>query len=106
MENTKEELYKSKDEDAKTGHKAKDSSFFGYKTHIGMTPERIITAATVTSGDKPDGQNWKNLSGKVVRQESKLKQLLETLHIQERIILNLPTEKITMEKKISDLSQN
>ena len=61
MENTKEELYKSKDEDAKTGHKAKDSSFFGYKTHIRMTPERIITAATVTSGDKPDGPELEEL---------------------------------------------
>lgn len=55
MEDTKEELYKSKDEDAKIGHKTKDSSFFGYKTHIAMTPERIICAATVTSGEKPDG---------------------------------------------------
>ena len=61
MENTKEELYKSKDEDAKTGHKAKDTSFFGYKTHIRMTPERIITAATVTSGDKPDGPELEEL---------------------------------------------
>lgn len=49
VEDTKEELYKSKDADAKTGYKTKDSSFFGYKTHIGMTPERIITAATITS---------------------------------------------------------
>lgn len=55
MEDTKEELYKSKDEDAKLGHKTKDSSFFGYKTHIAMTPERIICAATITSGEKPDG---------------------------------------------------
>ena len=27
-------------------------SFFGYKTHIAMTEERIITAATITSGEK------------------------------------------------------
>lgn len=45
----------SKDEDARTGHKSADSSFFGYKSHIGMTEERIITAAVVTSGDKGDG---------------------------------------------------
>lgn len=61
VEDTKEELYKSKDKDAKTGHKTKDSSFFGYKTHIGMTPERIITAATITSGEKPDGPELKEL---------------------------------------------
>ena len=45
----------SKDEDARVGHKSEDSSFFGYKTHIAMSDERIITAATVTSGDKGDG---------------------------------------------------
>ena len=45
----------SKDGDARIGHKSEDSSFFGYKTHIGMSDERIITAATVTSGEKGDG---------------------------------------------------
>lgn len=45
----------SLDEDARIGHKSEDSSFFGYKTHIGMTEERIITAAVITSGEKGDG---------------------------------------------------
>lgn len=45
----------SKDDDAKVGHKTKDTSFFGYKTHVAMTEERIITAAIVTSGEKGDG---------------------------------------------------
>jgi hypothetical protein len=40
----------SKDTDARTGHKTEDSSFFGYKTHIAMSEERIITAATVHFG--------------------------------------------------------
>ncbi len=51
-----EHLKTSIDEDAKTGHKTADSSFFGYKTHLAMTEERIITAATITSGEKPDGK--------------------------------------------------
>lgn len=42
------------DDDARVGHKTADSEFFGYKTHIAMTKERVITAATVTSGDKGD----------------------------------------------------
>lgn len=50
------ELSLSKDVDAKVGHKNADSHFFGYKTHIAMSDERIITAATVTSGEKPDGK--------------------------------------------------
>jgi hypothetical protein len=45
----------SKDEEAKTGHKTAYSSLFGYKTHLAMTEERIITAAVVTSGEKGDG---------------------------------------------------
>jgi len=55
MEDTEENLTFSKDTDAKTGHKSADSSFFGYKTHLAMTKERIITAAVVTSGEKGDG---------------------------------------------------
>lgn len=42
------------DGDARVGHKTADSEFFGYKTHIAMTKERVITAATVTSGEKGD----------------------------------------------------
>lgn len=45
IEDTQESYILSKDTDARTGHKSADSSFFGYKTHIGMREERIITAA-------------------------------------------------------------
>ncbi|WP_318640627.1 IS1182 family transposase [Flavobacterium ardleyense] len=55
IEDTQENLNLSKDKDAKIGHKSADSSFFGYKTHIAMTEERIITAAVVTSGERGDG---------------------------------------------------
>src|SRR5699024_1435963 len=48
-------------EDAKIGHKTKDTSFFGYKTHIAMSEERIITAATVTTGEKNDGKELETL---------------------------------------------
>ena len=57
----REQLEFSKDQDARIGHKTADSSFFGYKTHIAMTDERIIAAAVVTSGEKGDGlylQDW------------------------------------------------
>lgn len=55
VEDTEENYTLSKDKDARTGHKTADSSFFGYKTHLAMTEERIITAAVVTSGEKGDG---------------------------------------------------
>ena len=61
VEDTQENIVLSKDEDAKIGHKSADSSFFGYKTHLAMTEERIITAAVITSGEKGDGPELPNL---------------------------------------------
>jgi hypothetical protein len=61
IEDDLEQLALSKDADAKVGHKTADTSFFGYKTHIAMTEERIITAAVVTSGEKHDGKQLKTL---------------------------------------------
>ena len=55
IEDIQDHFTLSKDPDARTGHKTQDSSFFGYKTHLAMTEERIITAAVVTSGEKGDG---------------------------------------------------
>lgn len=51
----------SQDTDAKVGHKTADTSFFGYKTHLAMTEERIITAAVITSGEKHDGKQLQEL---------------------------------------------
>ena len=51
----------SNDPDARVGHKSADSSFFGYKTHIAMSDERIITAAVVTTGEKSDGHYLQEL---------------------------------------------
>lgn len=56
-----EQLALSKDEDARTGHKTADTAFFGYKTHIAMSEERIITGATVTTGEKTDGKELQTL---------------------------------------------
>lgn len=55
IEDAQENITLSKDTDAKMGHKSAESSFLGYKTHLAMTEERIITAAVVTSGEKGDG---------------------------------------------------
>lgn len=56
-----EHLTITEDTDAMVGHKTADSSFFGYKTHIAMTEERIITAATITTGEKSDGKELETL---------------------------------------------
>lgn len=60
-----DEAYKKEsvvDEDAKTGYKNSENSFFGYKSHIAMTDERIITAVKVTSGERHDGEQLKELT--------------------------------------------
>lgn len=51
----------SNDPDARVGHKSADSAFFGFKTHIAMSNERIITAAIVTTGEKSDGRYLQEL---------------------------------------------
>ncbi len=61
VEDDLEQLRISEDQDARVGHKSADSSFFGYKTHIAMTEERIITAAIVTTGEKNDGKQLQTL---------------------------------------------
>lgn len=61
LEDISERYTISQDEDARIGHKSTDSSFFGYKTHIAMSEERIITAAIVTSGEKGDGPQLPDL---------------------------------------------
>ena len=40
------------DADARIRHKSVDSSFFGNKTHIAITEERLITATTITTDEK------------------------------------------------------
>ena len=61
VEDTQHHLQYSVDPEARVGHKSADSSFFGYKTHIAMSDERIITAATVTTGEKSDGHYLQEL---------------------------------------------
>lgn len=55
LEDIKENKSLVKDKDARVGHKTADTSFLGYKTHIGITDERLIVGAVVTSGEKGDG---------------------------------------------------
>ena len=55
VEDNMEDYPQPKDQDARVGHKTADSSFYGYKNHLAMTPEGIVTAVTVTSGEKVDG---------------------------------------------------
>jgi len=55
------EIRSKHDEEARFGHKSETSAFFGYKNHIAMTEERLITGIEVTSGEASDGQMLKPL---------------------------------------------
>ena len=61
VEDYNEQLNFSTDSDARVGHKTADTSFFGYKTHIAINDERLITAAIVTTGEKSDGKYLQEL---------------------------------------------
>lgn len=61
VEDDVEQLRLAADPDARLGHKSADSAFFGYKTHLVMSEERIITAAVITTGEKNDGKPLQEL---------------------------------------------
>ena len=52
IDDIQDHYFTSEDKDARVGHKSRQDSFGGYKTIIGMTDERIITAATVLTGEQ------------------------------------------------------
>lgn len=61
VEDQVEFLQESEDPDARVGHKSADTAFFGYKTHLAISEERLITAATITTGEKNDGKELQTL---------------------------------------------
>lgn len=61
LSDTEAALTETGDAEARVGHKSKDDPFFGYKTHISMTEERLITGAVITTGEKPDGPELQKL---------------------------------------------
>jgi len=54
-------IQSSADEDASGGHKSIDNSFFGYKSHLAMTDERLIAGIEVTTGRAADTNIMKDL---------------------------------------------
>jgi hypothetical protein len=61
-----EELHSLQEREAQIGHKSADTAFFGYKSHIAMTPERIITAVVASTGEKADGNFTQELIEKSI----------------------------------------
>ncbi|WP_407314430.1 IS1182 family transposase [Desulfosporosinus sp. SB140] len=92
----------SKDTDAKVGHKTADTSFFGYKTHIAMTKERIITAAVVTSGEKHDGKQLQELAEKSKQAGIKVRGIIgDTAYSEKENITYAKNHNINLVSKLS-----
>ena len=88
VEDNNYHLGMSKDKDARVGHKTADTSFFGYKTHIAMTDERIVTAAIVTSGEKHDGKQLKELIDKSEKAGLEIDALVPTTLAERNLVLD------------------
>jgi hypothetical protein len=102
VEDDLEQLQCSKDQDAKVGHKTADSSFFGYKTHLAMSEERIITAAVVTTGEKSDGKYLKDLIEKSQKAGMKVDTVIGDAAYSEKD--NIEYAKVNKIKLVSKLN--
>ncbi|MEE8808680.1 MAG: IS1182 family transposase [Lactimicrobium sp.] len=103
VDDTNEQLEYSKDQDAKIGHKTADTSFFGYKTHIAMTTDRVIVSATVTTGEKHDGKQAVNLIEKAEAAGVKADALIGDGAYSEKDNIDYTTEKgIRLASKLSE----
>lgn len=104
IDDTEEALEYSKDSDAKVGHKTADTSFFGFKTHIMMSEERIITASCVTSGEKTDGKELTKLIEKTQKSGIELEAIVGDGAYSEKDNLDYCSDKGI--KNVSKLSKS
>lgn len=86
------------------GHKTANTSFFVYKTHIAITPERIITSATITTGEKHNEKELINLIEKSESNGIEVKAIIGDVAYSEKEILDYCNEKNI--KNVSKLSKS
>lgn len=104
VEDDLEQLRISSDQDARVGHKSADSAFFGYKTHLAMTEERIITAAVITTGEKNDGKQLQELIEKSKSAGMEVKTVIgDTAYSEKDNIIYSSNEGIELVAKLNPL---
>lgn len=102
VEDYQTQLSYSSDEDARKGHKTADSSFFGYKTPIALSNERIITAAVMTTGEKSDGKYLQELIEKSKQAGMEVDTVMgETAYSEKANIEYTKKEKIALISKLN-----
>lgn len=70
------EIHSIHDPEARVGYKGADAPFHGYKTHIAMTDERMISAIEVTTGEVSDGKYLGSLIEKTEGRGMEIDELL------------------------------
>ena len=104
LDDVKDHYDVSKDGDARRGHKTQDSSFFGYKTHIAINQEHIITAATVTSGEKDDGSQMQTLIDKSIENGMEVETVIgDGAYCSKENLEESKEKKITVVSKVNAL---
>ena len=93
IEDDQAQMKSNRDHDAKIGHKSVDTSFFGYKTHIAMADNRLITAAIVTTGEKTDGKYLTELVEKTEKNGLTIEKILGDAAYSSKNNLNYTKEK-------------
>lgn len=83
------------DPDARFGRKSKSRTFYGYKNHIAMTEEEIITAIHITPGNEDDGKQLQTLVNKTKEQQITIDEVLaDTAYSRKENLAFLQTDEI------------
>lgn len=78
-----------------------DSSFFGYKSHIAMSEERIITAATITTGERNDGKELQTLIEKSKAAGMSVETVIgDTAYSEKTILLTVRSRALNLWPKL------
>lgn len=107
MEDIKDHYTVSVDPDARVGHKAADSEFFGYKGHLAVVPERLVVAATMTSGEKGDGPELPTLISKAKRNIPDLEEVIgDGAYSGQANLENAEREEVSIIAKLNPIIAN
>lgn len=101
------EIQSAVDEDAKLGHKSETNSFFGYKTHLAMTDERIISAVEVTTGEAGDGEQLQSLIETSMKNGVEVNEVIgDTAYSGKENLKYAESHGITMVTKLNPIISN
>ncbi|CAN7219861.1 IS1182 family transposase [Rossellomorea sp. LjRoot5] len=107
VEDSKYNTHFSTDPDARVGHKSEDHSFHGYKTHLALSDERIITAAIITSGEKSDGNYLPDLIDKTKKNGVEIEAVIgDKAYSRKENLIYANKEKLKLVSKLHPLITN